>query len=419
MQRRQRASIPAFVVLQDSNFRTIWYVTILGELSRRMEMLILAWFILQETESVLNLALIMVFHHLPRPFLSMPAGIIADRFNRHHILLAARSLNILTASSIFILIVSDTIQPWHALAAPFVYGIAQSFEDPSRRTSIFDIVGQGRIVNAMSLEMVANTSGKLAGPILAGVLLSLVDFTGAYSLVLLVHLIGLGLLVWVKIPRSQGSTRGEPLWSSLVIALRYAAHSPIILGALYVTILMNLLVLPLQQFIPEVGRSHLGVGAALVGLLAASEGIGQLVSAGVMASMRSLGHHGRLYVVGSVTVVVMAVFFVWSPWYVLSFALLTILGIGHAGFGTMQKTITMLASPPEMRGRMMGLLSNCIGGATPLGALEIGLVAAAFSTQWAISVNAAIGLVLFLPVLALTPLVRQPSRETPKETIQA
>ena len=168
MQRRQRASIPAFVVLQDSNFRTIWYVTILGELSRRMEMLILAWFILQETESVLNLALIMVFHHLPRPFLSMPAGIIADRFNRHHILLAARSLNILTASSIFILIVSDTIQPWHALAAPFVYGIAQSFEDPSRRTSIFDIVGQGRIVNAMSLEMVANTSGKLAGPILAG-----------------------------------------------------------------------------------------------------------------------------------------------------------------------------------------------------------------------------------------------------------
>ena len=223
----------------------------------------------------------------------------------------------------------------------------------------------------------------------------------------------------MKIPRSQGSTRGEPLWSSLVIALRYAAHSPIILGALYVTILMNLLVLPLQQFIPEVGRSHLGVGAALVGLLAASEGIGQLVSAGVMASMRSLGHHGRLYVVGSVTVVVMAVFFVWSPWYVLSFALLTILGIGHAGFGTMQKTITMLASPPEMRGRMMGLLSNCIGGATPLGALEIGLVAAAFSTQWAISVNAAIGLVLFLPVLALTPLVRQPSRETPKETIQA
>ena len=419
MQRQQRARIPALLVLQNRNFRTLWYVTIMGELARRMEMLILAWLILEETESVFQLALIMVFHHLPRPFLSMPAGLIADRFNRHRILLAARSLNLLTATSICILIVSDTIQPWHALAVPFVHGIAQSFEDPSRRTSIFDIVGQGRVVNAMSLEMVANTSGKLAGPILAGVLLALVGFTGAYSVVLLVHLLGLGLLVPVKIPRSQGSTGGEPVWSSLVIALRYALHSPLIFGVLYITILMNLLVLPLQQFVPEVGRSHLGVGVALVGLLAAAEGIGQMVSAGTMASIRSLGHHGRLYVVGSVLVIVMAVFFVWSPWYVLSLALLTILGIGHAGFGTMQKTITMLASPPEMRGRLMGLLSTCIGGATLLGALEIGIVAAAFSTQWAISVNGVAGLMLFLPVLVLTPLVRQPSRERPIETVRS
>ena len=60
----------------------------------------------------------------------------------------------------------------------------------------------------------------------------------------------------------------------------------------------------------------------------------------------------------------MAVLFVWDR-YGLAFTLLAIGGCGQAGFSTMQSTITMLGAPPEMRGRMMGLLSVCIGLATP------------------------------------------------------
>ena len=419
MQPQQRARAPAFLVLQDSNFRAMWCVTFFGEMSRHMGLLVLSWFILEETDSVFNLALILVFFHLPRPLLSMPGGMIADRFNRQLILLVARSLNILTVLSVFILFVSGTIQPWHAIGAPFVHGIAKSIEDPSRRTAIFDIAGQGRVVNAMSLEHIGNTSGKMVGPIIGGGLLSLVGLTWAYGAVMLVHLMVLGFLIRVRIPPTQRITEGEPVWSSLVLALRSALHSPLFLGLLYVTVVMNILVLPIQQFIPEVGRSHLGVGAALVGILMAAEGIGQIISAGIMASRRSLGHHGRVFVVGSLTVIVMAVFFVWSPWYALSFGFLIMLGIGHAGFGTMQSAITMLSSPPEMRGRMVGLLQNCIGTASPVGALEIGIVAAAFSTQWAFSVNAVIGLILFLPVLALTPLVWQRTGKPTPEGIRS
>ena len=71
----------------------------------------------------------------------------------------------------------------------------------------------------------------------------------------------------------------------------------------------------------------------------------------------------------------------------------------------MQSSITMLSAPRELRGRMMGLMSFCIGVGTPLGTLEIGAVAAAFSTPWAITVNAVAGLVLLLPALFFTPLV--------------
>ena len=128
-----------------------------------------------------------------------------------------------------------------------------------------------------------------------------------------------------------------------------------------------------------------------------------------MAATRNLQQHGRVFVVGSTVVLVMAILFVWSPWYSLSFLFLTLAGIGQSGFGTMQSSITLLSAPRELRGRMLGLMSFCIGVGTPLGTLEIGAVAVAFGTRWAIAVNAAAGLLLLLPAVLFTPLARRPS----------
>jgi MFS family permease len=117
----------------------------------------------------------------------------------------------------------------------------------------------------------------------------------------------------------------------------------------------------------------------------------------------------------------MTISFVWAPWYVLAFVLLAIGGCGQAGFSTMQSTITMLAAPPTMRGRMMGLLSVCIGAATPLGTLALGVMAAMLSIPQAITLNAVVGLLLLWPAVVWTPLVwcpltSQPATTSPAET---
>ena len=150
------------------------------------------------------------------------------------------------------------------------------------------------------------------------------------------------------------------------------------------------------------------MGATLVGLLVAAEGLGQLAGAGVMSLTSGVRFHGRVFVAGSVTVLVLILIFVWSPWYALAFALRAIGGLGQAGFSTMQSAITMLAAPQGMRGRMMGLLSFCIGVGTPLGGLEIGALAAVFSIQGAISANVIVGLLLMVPALTFTPLISRP-----------
>jgi MFS family permease len=404
---------PVLSVLRDADFRTIWCVGGLSEVARWMEQMVLSLLIWHVTHSPLPLALVLVFNNLPRPLCSPFTGLLADRFNRRRILMGAQLLNTFTALGVLSLLILGRIQPWQVFLAVALQGVVKSLEDPSRRTAILDLVGAGRLVNALSLDVLNNTLGKMLGPLIGGALIETVGFPGAYGCVLAVHVATLGLMTRLRIPPSQGARPGEPVWRSLAMAVRHVLHSPLLLGLLYVTMVMNALAFPARQFIPAIGSEYLGVGAGLVGLLAAAESFGQLAGAGVIACTRHLQYHGRVFVGGSVVVLLMVMLFVWAPWYALAFALLALGGCGQAGFSTMQSTITMLATPPAMRGRMMGLLSVCIGAATPLGTLEIGVLAVTFTVQHAIAANALVGLLLLAPAVVLTPLLWQRISQPP------
>ena len=404
-------------MLQSADFRVIWYVGSLGEVGRRMELLVLSWLILQLTDSYFQLGLVLAFNNLSRPMVSMFSGYIADRFPRGRTLLAGQAINVLTTATLLSVIAYDfdLIKPWHVFGAVFIQGITKAIEDPSRRTAIFDIVGQRRLVNALSLDVISHNIGKMAGPIMGGILLETAGFTGAYSFLLSVHICNLALMTRLRIPNYQGPAQIEPVLRSLKVAVSYAWRSPVLVSLFYITIVMNALAFPVQQFIPAIGRDHLGVGVTLVGLLVAADGFGQLAGAGIMAISRDLRYHGRVFVLGSLGVLVIGAIFVWSPWYGLTFGLLTISGIAQSGFSTMQSAVTMLATPHDMRGRMMGLLSVCIGAGTPLGAVEMGALASAVSIQSAISLNALAGLLLLLPAIAFTPLPWKPLSQAETE----
>ena len=397
-------------VLQNADFRLIWYVGSVGEFGRRMELLVLSWLILQLTDSYFQLGLVLAFNNLSRPMVSLFTGYIADRFPRGRVLIIGQTLNVLTTATLLAVIAYDfdLIKSWHVFAAVFIQGLTKAIEDPSRRTAIFDIVGQRRLVNALSMDVISHNIGKMTGPIVGGIILGVAGFTEAYAFLLVVHVSILALMTRLRIPNYQGPAHIEPVVRSLKVAVGYAWRSPALVGLFYITIVMNALAFPVQQFIPAIGRDHLGVGITLVGLLVAADSFGQLAGAGIMAISRDLRYHGRVYVLGSTGVLLIGIIFVWSPWYALTFGLLTLSGIAQSGFSTMQSAVTMLATPHDMRGRMMGLLSVCIGAGTPLGALEMGAVASAVSIQWAISLNALAGLALLLPAIAISPLLWKP-----------
>ena len=379
------------------------------EVARRMELLVLVLLLREITGSYFQLGLLAVFLNAPRPVLSLFSGVIADRLDRRRILIAAHVCYFGIATVILILLIANTIQPWHVFGVVFLQGVAKVLDDPSRRTAMFDVVGAERIANAVALEQSTSNIGKIMGPLAGGIVIAATGFAGAYALLAVLDLAALLLMVRLRLPHhSPGSRSQRAVWNSLKEGIGYALNNRTVLGVLIISLVMNAMVLRVQEFIPVIATDHLSVGTFLVGLLTSAEGIGSLIGAGIISLTSNIRYHGRLFVAGSLAMAFLVLMVAWSSWFFVSFALLFLAGIAQSGFSTMQSTILLLSSPAEIRGRIVGVNSLTNGSAQVVGPLEIGRIADAVSITFAIALNAWVAMLLILPVVVLTPLVWRP-----------
>ena len=403
-----RSSIPALAVLQSKDFRILWISKSVHEVSRRMELLVLGYLILRLTDSPFQVGLIAAFLYAPRPVLTLFAGLIADRLDRQRILVIAYIAYFGITTIILALLVTDAILPWHVFLAILFRGSAKALDDPSRRTAIFDLAGQERIANAMSLETMTHTGGRILGPLTGGLLIAWAGFTGAYAAIVALDLAALLFILPLRLPHQPPGTGTQtPLWQSLREGIGHSLANRMLLGVLAVSLVANALVFPIEFFIPVIASQLLSVGPILGGILGSAASIGTLLGALTIAMTRNVWHHGQLFVAGILMLPVALMFVAWSPWFAVSFTFLLLGGVGEAGFSTMQGTILLLASAPEMRGRTMGAMGMVIGAGNLVGGLEIGAIASAFGMALAIGVNAGAGILLILLLTVLTPLVRQ------------
>jgi MFS family permease len=400
--------MPAFDVLRNEDFRTLWTVKAVNEVSRRMELLALGYLILRLTDSPFQVGLIAVFLNLPRPFFSLFAGLVADRLDRRRVLIGVHAIYSVISTVLLLLLVMDVIEPWHVFIAIFLQGSAKALDDPSRRTAIFDLAGRERLASAMSLETINNNSGKIAGPLIGGVLIASTGFVGSYAAILALDAVSLLMILRLKLPhRPLGEGAPVQVWRSLREGLGHSMSNRMVLGVLSMSLIMNSLVFPIQYFIPVIASDLLMVGPTLGGLLGSAEGIGNFLGGIILAVRRNIGHYGRVFAIGALLVAVMVTLVAWSPWFAVSFTLLLLGGLGQAGFSTMQSTMLLLESAPEMRGRTMGAQGVVNGMGHLVGGTEIGAIASAFGIGIAIGLNAGAGILLILLVMVLTPLVKR------------
>ena len=378
-------------LLRDRRFLRVWVTGGLIGTMRWLEILMIAVYTLEVTGSALAVALMMLARALPMFLFGAITGAIAERINRKAMMIFALFGAGAVSATLGGLAVAGRIESWHIGLGAFLAGMLWTLEFPVRRTMLGELAGRHGVGAAMSLDSATTNGTRMLGPALGGLLFETVGLPGAYWLGAVLYGLGGAAILSLDYVSSAAPARDESLFSSIAVGLRYIRGSRPMVGMLAVTVIMNLWAFPFAAMVPVIGRDVLDISALPIGVLLSAEGAGAFVGALIIAALVRPARFNRIYLSGSFLMLASIIVFSFSSLYTVSLAVLFIAGLGAAGFSAMQTAIMFTLAPPEMRGRVMGVLSVCIG-ASPLGMLHIGLMARWLSVPTAVLLVAVEGL---------------------------
>jgi MFS family permease len=286
---------------------------------------------------------------------------------------------------------------WHLAVAALLNGLSWATDNTVRRLLIGEVVGTARLGAAMSVDIGSGNAARLLGPTAGGALLAGVGIEGAFLLGAVLYLVPIAAS-WRLAWRSQGAPAGGPaILARIAEGFGVVRRDRRLAGTMAVTVIFNIFGWPFTSMVPVIATDALGLGPRGAGLLAGLDGLGSLASAAMLAVWLRPHHYRAAYVGGTAAYLVTLSLFALSPDPITAGAILVLNGFAQSGFGVMQTTLVYVLAPPEMRSRVFGVLSLCIGTA-PLGFIHLGILADAIGAPYATALIGLEGLV----ALALT-----------------
>jgi MFS family permease len=386
---------PRAWLLGEPDFRRLWLVGLVVFAVRWLEMLAVAVFAYQRTGSPFIVAMLTMLRMLPMALFGAFVGALAERLERRTALVLVVLSMLLSSLVLALLAWTDVLAVWHVALASFFNGIAWTTDNPVRRTMIGEVVGPARMSAAMSIDVGANNASRMLGPTLGGVLLATVGIGGAFAVSVACYLVAVAAAMRVRHRNSVRPSTAASVLERMIEGFMLVRRDRRLVGTLVITVIYNTFGWPFTSMIPVIGQDNLNLGAAGIGLLASMDGVGAFCGAIIIAFLVKPPMFMRLYVGGVVAYLLMLPAFALAPDALLAGAVLVVTGLANAGFSIMQATLVYLAAPAEMRSRIYGVLSVCIGVGM-IGFIHLGLLAGLIGAAWA---TATIGLEGILAML--------------------
>lgn len=400
-----RAAYP-LAILRQRNFGLVWLSTTLAGMGSQMEAVVLGWYVLTLTDSPFLVGLVAAAR-MGLNFLALFAGAIADRVSRQMLLTSVEFVMACLGLVMLGLILSGLLEVWHIFAITLVSGLIRMFQTPSAQALVADTLTEDRISNGAALTSMGMNLSTIIGPMVGGILFQWFGPEGAYAaIVTLYSLSGMSALL-VRATRTPKLKGAKSVLSSAIQGLRYVKGHQVLWATLGLAVIANFTGWPFHtSLMPIFARDVLGTGSAGLGMLMSAFGIGALAGSAILASVRNLRHAGRSLLIAVVAWHATMVAFSASTSLYLSLGLLAVTGIAFSSTQVMMLTVLLRATPPEYRGRVMGLRVLAIY-AYSFGSMGSGAVAGAWGAPWAASINAAVGTALVGILAVLAPRLRR------------
>lgn len=335
-----------------------------------------AWLMTSLAHSADMVALVQAAVALPMMLFALPAGAMADSFDRRTIMLTAQIAILLIAGLLSFFTVEGWITPPILLGFTFLLSVGTAFNAPAWQASVGDMVPRRDIASAVALNAVAFNIARSTGPAVGG---AIVAFGGVAIAFMLNAASNLGLIYVLARWRTTRNPRHlprEPLFSAIGVGLRYGTMSPDVRSVLLRGFAFGAAAMAIPALMPVVARDLLGGDAVVYGSLLGSFGVGAVIAALLSARLRRTLSSESLVRWSACAVAITAAGTGLSGSLPLTMAVLALGGGGWLiAFATLNVTIQMLTARWVVA-RVLALHQMTTFAGMSLGSLFWGHVAA-------------------------------------------
>lgn len=359
-----------------------------------MTLAAIGWLVYRLTGDPLMLGLVGFFLHAPTFVLAPLGGVLSDRIDRRHILMACHVANMVTVSTLSALTLLEVVQVWQILLACALLGVTKAFEMPARQALVAQVMDDRRLLpNAIALNSSVFHAAHLVGPLAAAVIIPLFGPRGEAMCFLLDAFSYIPVLYCLLAMRlAPHPTSGEPrrILADMVDGFSYAFGDRRMRELLFLVGAVALFGMPYNTLFPVFAEQVLGGGATTYGMLMAASGVGALAGALHLAARHTTFGLARLIGLNVLIFSAALVGFALSTSLVLTLLLLAVTGAASLTTMVASNTILQTLVDDAHRGRLMSLFGMIFMGAMPVGALIHGKIASLYGAPSAVLAGAAV-----------------------------
>lgn len=362
------------------SFRFQWPADLATSWSFEMETLILGWFVLVTTDSVLLLTLFAALQYLGT-LVAPLFGVAGDRRGARAVLFSMRAFYMVQAALLTMFAYLDALGPAQVFVIGALMGIVRPSDIAIRYSLVGETIPSRQLVGAMGISRTTTDSARVAGALTGAGLVAFLGMAPAYTAVTVLYAVSFLLTLGTARrapaggPSEQSAEiRTEPpsALQDMIEAFVYVWRTPHLLAAMAIALLVNFCAFPLMGgVLPYVAREVYGTDQTGLGYLAASFAFGALVGSLILSTNKRGLRSGRMMIGFTLAWFATLLVFAWIDHLVLGICVLILAGLCQTMALVPLSVMLMQNSAPQMRARVLGLRMLAIYG-LPMGLLASG-----------------------------------------------
>jgi MFS family permease len=399
-----------YAALRVKNYRRFIVSLLTMTISSQIQGVVVAWQIYDITRDPLSLGFMGLAEAAPFIALSLYAGHVADRANRHRVALASIAVMVVCSASLLVFNLIPGFLHAHGAgpfyAVIFLSGIARAFAQPARQALGAELIDRSLYANAVAWRSSTWQFAAVVGPALGGLIYGFASPRVAYVADAIMMIISVIMFSTIHYEPREIVHRAESIGQSLSLGVRFVFRESVLLSALTLD-LFSVLLGGAEALLPVFADQILHVGPQGLGLLRAAPAAGAVVASVYLAHRAPFKRAGTTLLYAVATFALCIVGFGFSRSFVLSLALLAVSGVADNVSVLIRSTLLQVLTPSDLLGRVSSVNSIFVGSSNEIGAFESGVMAKLIGTVPSVVLGGFASLGVVLAIGMLVPRLRR------------